>query len=261
LLQVFANLLTNACRYTPEGGRIDVRVDCDGQAVRVAVSDTGVGISAAMQERVFDLFEQGDKSLERGNTGLGIGLTLAKQLVLLHGGSISVASEGIGRGSTFTVRLPVVAPPPAPVQPPETVRKLHSTALTHLRILLADDNVDFALSLQAALEGAGMDVRTVSDGQAGLRAAQDWRPDVAILDIGMPGLNGYDLARALRGDPATADIILFAVSGWGQASDKELAREAGFDRHFVKPVPPDVLTGAIAEATASPLPSALGRPT
>ncbi len=249
LLQVFSNLLTNACRYTPEGGRIDVRMESNGHEARVDVCDTGVGIEPALQERVFELFEQGDKSLERGNTGLGIGLTLARQLVLLHGGSIGVASEGIGRGSTFTVRLPIAGG--SPLQVPAPVRAGAPARMSRLRVLLADDNVDFAMSLQAALELTGMRVRTVADGQAALLLARAEPPDVAILDIGMPGLNGYELARALRGDPGTAGIALFAVSGWGQASDKELADRAGFDRHFVKPVPPEILIDAIADEIAS----------
>jgi signal transduction histidine kinase/ActR/RegA family two-component response regulator len=246
LLQVFSNLLSNACRYTPEGGRIDVRAACDGHEARVDVIDTGVGIEAAMQERVFDLFEQGDKSLERGNSGLGIGLTLARQLVLLHGGSIGVASEGIGRGSTFTVRLPTVAMTALP--PPDTRPPIAVASLAKLDVLVADDNVDFAVSLQAALESAGIEVRTVTNGQAALSAARARPPDVAILDIGMPQLNGYDLARALRGDPSTARIVLFAVSGWGQASDKDQASKAGFDRHFVKPVAPETLLEALADS-------------
>ncbi len=249
LLQVFSNLLSNACRYTPEGGRIDVQVDGRGHEARIDIRDTGVGIDPAMQERVFDLFEQGDKSLERGNTGLGIGLTLARQLVLLHGGSIGVASDGIGRGATFTVRLPVAAVTPQPVAAPAA--KQAAPSRVRARVLVADDNVDFAVSLQAALEAAGVDVHTVADGLAALSLARTMPFDVAILDIGMPGLNGYDLARALRGDPATAVVVLFAVSGWGQASDKDLASKAGFDQHFVKPVPPDVLLEAITAAVGT----------
>jgi signal transduction histidine kinase/ActR/RegA family two-component response regulator len=249
LLQVFSNLLTNACRYTPEGGRIDVRVHSTGHEALVDICDTGVGIDPAMQTKVFELFEQGDKSLERGNTGLGIGLTLARQLVLLHGGTIGVASEGIGRGATFTVRLPTAGA--ESVQLPNVERKQTPSAAAGLQILLADDNIDFALSLQAALEVTGMEVRTVADGQAALTLARARPPDVAILDIGMPGLNGYDLARALRCDEGTAGVILFAVSGWGQSDDKERAAKAGFDRHFVKPVPPETLIAAIAEAIAA----------
>ena len=249
LLQVFSNLLSNACRYTPEGGRINVSTRSGRHGIGIDVADTGVGIEAALQERVFELFEQGDKSLERGNTGLGIGLTLARQLVLLHGGTIGVRSEGIGRGSTFTVELPIAGSMPLtlPVVPPAADRP----SLAGLRVLVADDNVDFAVSLQVALEAAGIDVRTANDGRAALAAARSREPALAILDIGMPGLNGYDLARALRADATTAGIVLFAVSGWGQASDKELASQAGFDRHFVKPVKPEALLEAIAEALAA----------
>jgi two-component system, sensor histidine kinase len=249
LLQVFSNLLSNACRYTPEGGRIEVRTRSGSNGAGVDIADTGVGIEPALQERVFELFEQGDKSLERGNTGLGIGLTLARQLVLLHGGTIRVTSDGIGRGSTFTVELPTAASQPQGLPAPPSAADLR--ALAGLHVLVADDNVDFAVSLQVALESAGIDVRTVSDGRAALAAARSREPDLAILDIGMPGLNGYDLARALRAEPATAAIVLFAVSGWGQASDKSLANQAGFDRHFVKPVTPEALLEAIAEAMAS----------
>ncbi len=248
LLQVFSNLLSNACRYTPEGGRIDVQVSAGPTQARVDVNDTGVGIEPAMQERVFELFEQGDKSLERGNTGLGIGLTLARQLVLLHGGSICVASDGIGRGSTFTVMLPIAGSAPVPLV--EAAPKPVATPLAGLRVLVADDNVDFASSLQAALDSAGIDVRIAHDGRTALSMARSRPVDIAILDIGMPGLNGYDLARELRGDQATAAIGLFAVSGWGQASDKDLASRAGFDRHFVKPVAPETLVEAITDAVA-----------
>ncbi len=249
LLQVFSNLLSNACRYTPEGGRIDVGTHSGAHGVGVDITDTGVGIEPAFQERVFELFEQGDKSLERGNTGLGIGLTLSRQLVLLHGGTIRVASDGIGRGSTFSVELPTAVSAPQNLEEAPSAADVQSLAGIH--VLVADDNVDFAESLQVALESAGMVVRTVNDGRAALAAARSSEPDLAILDIGMPGLNGYDLARALRADTATAGITLFAVSGWGQASDKNLAHQAGFDRHFVKPVTPEALLGAIAEAMAS----------
>jgi len=256
LLQVFSNLLSNACRYTPEGGRVDVKAECDGHEVCVDVRDTGVGIEPAMQERVFDLFEQGDKSLERGNTGLGIGLTLARQLVLLHGGSIVVASDGIGRGSTFTVCLPTTST--SPITASEVRPAGARASLAGLDVLVADDNLDFAASLQVALESAGIMVRTVANGQAALSAARSRPPDIAILDIGMPQLNGYDLARALRADPSTCAIILFAVSGWGQASDKDLATKAGFDRHFVKPVSPETLLEALADARVTALSAKVG---
>jgi two-component system, sensor histidine kinase len=243
LLQVFSNLLSNACRYTPMGGRVTVAVQCLPGNVEVAVEDTGVGIDASMQERIFELFEQGDKSLERGNTGLGIGLTLARQLVTLHGGTLRVQSEGPGRGSRFIVGLPLPAQARhAPVRPapPEQARG------ERLRVLLADDNVDYVDSMQTLLEAAGLAVTSVYDGLAAVAAAQSDPPDVAILDIGMPGLNGYEVARRLRAAPATAAAALIAVSGWGQESDKREAFAAGFDRHLVKPVSAQVLLETLA---------------
>jgi CheY-like chemotaxis protein len=243
LLQVFSNLLNNACRYTPPGGRIEVEARVHDASVEVTVHDTGVGVDPAMQHRIFELFEQADKSLERGNAGLGIGLTLARQLVQLHGGEIAVASEGIGRGATFTVRLPrsqsdAAAPTPAP---PGDGAAPHA-----LRIVVADDNVDFAESLQAILEINGHDVTIVPDGEAALAAIRRQLPDLAILDIGMPGLNGYELARRLRAEAATASLYLIAVTGWGQAADRQAASDAGFDRHLVKPLEPDALLEVLA---------------
>ena len=243
LLQVFANLLNNACRYTPPGGRIDVEARTVGADVEVTVRDTGVGVDPAMQQKIFDLFEQADKSLERGNAGLGIGLTLARQLVQLHGGEIGVVSDGIGRGSTFVVRLPR-AERGAELAAPS--RPAGSAATGTLRVVVADDNVDFAESLQAILEMKGHEVTVVHDGESALAAILRRPPDVAVLDIGMPGLNGYDVARRLRADPATASLALVAVTGWGQAADKQAAAEAGFDRHLVKPLAPDELLDVLA---------------
>jgi CheY-like chemotaxis protein len=246
LQQVFSNLLSNGCRYTPPGGRVQVSARCEDRFAVVDVADTGVGIDPKMQERVFELFEQGDKSLERGNAGLGIGLTLARQLVLLHGGTIGVFSRGIGHGATFSVCLPMTAERPAASH--ARVPAAHAGSVAGRRVLLADDNVDFATSLQTALEAAGMAVSVVHDGRAALSLARAQPFDAAVLDIGMPALNGYELAGALRAEPATAQLVLFAVSGWGQASDKERAATSGFDRHFVKPVPPGVLIEALGEA-------------
>ncbi|WP_284616683.1 ATP-binding protein [Aquabacterium humicola] len=246
LLQVFSNLLNNACRYTPAGGAIEVALHERGDEVAVTVRDNGIGIEPAMQQRIFDLFEQADKRLERGNAGLGIGLTLARQLAQLHGGDITVESAGLGAGATFRVRLPLQranaaarsVPPPA--SPPE-VRTGRP-----LRLLLADDNVDFADSLQHWLQGLGHQVKVVHDGKAALDTALATRPDVAILDIGMPGLNGYELARRLRADAATAGMLLVAATGWGQRADKETALQAGFDHHLVKPIDTDALQRILA---------------
>lgn len=239
LSQVFSNLLNNACRYTPPGGRIDVEMHVGADAVEVAVRDTGIGVDPAMQERVFDLFEQADKSLERGNAGLGIGLTLARQLVQLHGGSIALHSDGLGRGACFTVRLPRPHSPVRAVAGDEVPRAAGSAAA--LRVLLADDNVDFVQSLEVFLQAKGHSVQAVHNGDAALKAALAAPPDVVVLDIGMPGLNGYEVARRLRADPATAALTLVAVTGWGQAADREASAAAGFDHHLVKPVAPDDL--------------------
>ncbi|MCW7537390.1 ATP-binding protein [Aquabacterium sp. A7-Y] len=234
LSQVFANLLNNAVKYTDPGGHIEVGLESLEGEVVVRVRDNGIGIAPEMQAAIFDMFMQVDKSLERGRAGLGVGLTLAQQLVELHGGRITVRSAGLGQGSEFVVTLPLgVAPPPPAAGPDADEPALHHTPL---HILLADDNVDFASSLASMLESLGHQVRVTHDGCAALQAALDEPPDIAFLDIGMPGLNGYDLARRLREQARTRAAVLVAVTGWGQDSDREQARRAGFDHHLVKPV-------------------------
>ncbi len=251
LTQVFSNLLSNACRYTPHGGRIEVAMRPDDGWVEVEVRDTGIGIAPEMQQRIFELFEQADKTLERGNVGLGIGLTLARQLTRLHGGDISVSSEGLGKGSCFTVRLPVHGMTPALSPLPDDAFVAGAgagAASAHpLSVLVADDNRDYASSLGDLLHASGHDVVVVGDGHEALAAAGRRAPDVALLDIGMPGLNGYELARRLREDPATASALLVAITGWGQRADKEAAREAGFDVHLVKPVALDALMKILSD--------------
>jgi signal transduction histidine kinase/ActR/RegA family two-component response regulator len=242
LLQVVSNLLSNACRYTPPGGLIELRLAASASEVVLTVRDTGVGIEPAMQERIFELFEQADKSLERGNVGLGIGLTLARQLVQLHGGTIGVHSDGIGQGACFTVRLPRGGDAGAATLPAPTV----ATPAAPLSLLVADDNVDFCSSLQTLLETGGHRVRTVHDGRAALAAALADPPDAAILAVGMPQLNGLEVARQLRAHPATAAVTLIAVTGWGQSDDQAAALAAGFDLHCVKPVTAEALLQALA---------------
>ncbi len=263
LSQVLSNLLNNACRYTPAGGSITVALavsgGADGQAAQVSVQDTGVGIDPAIQGRIFELFEQGDKSLERGNVGLGIGLTLARQLVQLHGGEVAVHSDGPGKGSVFTVRLPLAAVLPAAAgqamlpalalaSAPGTVAQ--AAAGHGLRVLLADDNVDFATSQAELLSAAGYEVHVVHDGLQALAAATATPPHIALLDIGMPKLNGYELARRLRAGPGTGDIKLVAISGWGQPADKQAAFDAGYHSHLVKPVVPARLLAVMAALAA-----------
>ena len=248
LAQILGNLLSNAFRYTPSGGLVQLTLDVDAGLARIRVTDTGIGMSASVQQRVFELFEQGDKRLERGNSGLGIGLTLARQLARLHDGEISAHSEGEGSGSVFTVCLPLAAPSadsqaPVPLLVPSV----------NLRVLIADDNVDAAESNATLLEMEGYEVKVVHDGQAALNAALAIPFDVAVLDIGMPQINGYDLARQLRANPATAHVGLVAVTGWGQPADRMAAFEAGFDQHLVKPAAIAEMLRAIA-ACAKPVP-------
>ncbi|MGH8179104.1 MAG: hybrid sensor histidine kinase/response regulator [Steroidobacter sp.] len=232
LAQVFSNLLNNAARYTPAGGTISLRAVHALDEVMVSVSDTGIGLSAAELAAVFGMFVQVDRSLERINAGLGVGLSLARHLVELHGGDIEARSAGLGCGSEFVVRLPVNAQAPAALAAPRRI----SPPAPPRRVLLADDNVDFAAGLAAILRERGHEVTLLNDGASALAAATQNAPEFAFLDIGLPGLNGYDLARRLREQPQTACTVLTAVTGWGQQSDRELAKQAGFDCHLVKPV-------------------------
>jgi signal transduction histidine kinase/CheY-like chemotaxis protein len=246
LTQTLANLLTNACRYTEPGGAVQVDLRLEGGSIEIAVSDTGVGVEPAQQARIFEMFEQGDKSLERGSAGLGIGLTLARQLARLHGGDITLHSAGQGQGSTFTLRLPWAELPPEAPAPLATAIK----ASAGTRVLVADDNTDLALGLAELLGSLGYAVEVVHDGAAAIDAARERRPDVALLDIGMPQVNGYDVARALRADPRTAGIPLVAITGWGQPAEIQAAEQAGFARHLVKPVAPEILMATLDELLA-----------
>lgn len=244
LEQVAMNLLTNAVRYTPAGGSITVALHAnDGEAV-LAVADSGVGIAPAMLTRVFELFVQGDSGIERVRGGLGIGLTLVKRLVELHGGTVEAASAGRGHGSTFTVRLPRIDAPPE--RSPRSATAAGETKAA--RILLLEDNADAREMLRTSLEMAGHDVFECEDGTTGLAALRSLRPDVAIVDIGLPGLSGYEVARQARAGAADAALTLIALTGYGQPSDRERAIEAGFDAHVVKPVDLDDLLKTIESA-------------
>jgi len=237
LAQVFSNLLNNAAKYTNSGGAIRLVAKVAGNSVAVRVIDNGIGLTPAMLRRVFDMFTQVDYSLERSNAGLGVGLTLARRLVELHEGKLEAFSDGPDQGSTFVATLPLAAaagvhPQPGKRPEPEAV------PARQFRILLADDNVDFSSSLATLLRGLGHELLVAEDGLRALEAAPSFQPDFAFLDIGLPGLNGYALARALRANPATGETVLVAVTGWGQERDRQLAHEAGFDHHLVKPVEP-----------------------
>lgn len=232
LSQVFANLLNNSAKYTNPGGQIRFAAHREGEQVVVEVSDNGIGIAKEMLPEIFQMFTQVDYSLERAHAGLGVGLALSKRLVELHGGSLVAISEGIGKGSLFRVTLTTVDCPADVLEDPVANQ---SETVSH-RILLVDDNVDFVTSMASLLTLLGHEVQTVNDGVSALTVAADFAPDYAFLDIGMPGLNGYDLARRLRELPPTANCVLTAVTGWGQDKDRQLSRAAGFDYHLVKPV-------------------------
>jgi PAS domain S-box-containing protein len=242
LTQVFANLLNNAAKYTDPGGEIALQVRAEGDHVRVSVRDSGIGIEAQQLPRVFDMFAQLAPALERAGGGLGIGLALSRGLVELHGGSMEARSEGIGRGSEFVVRLPIVpAAEPADAEPAAQPAAPASPALPPRRLLVADDNVDAASSLAVLLSLHGQEVRTAFGGLEALRLAEEWQPDAAVLDIGMQDMNGYELCRRLRAQDWGRKLLLIACTGWGQDTDRELARSAGFDHHLVKPVDPEDL--------------------
>ena len=235
LAQVFLNLLNNAAKFMEVGGNITLAAELQGAELVVTVTDEGIGISAKMLPVIFDMFAQVARSLERSQAGLGVGLTLVKHLVELHGGSIVAHSKGLGRGSQFIVRLPVVAQPEEDTAARGEV-SVGGPAGAKCRILLADDNEDFADSLAMLLRAMGHEVRVAYDGLAAAEAAAEFKPEFAFLDIGLPKLNGYELARRLRASPATRQTVLTAITGWGQEEDRRQARAAGFAHHLVKPV-------------------------
>ena len=243
LAQVFGNLLNNAVRYGKPGGVIEVEASVQGSEAVVVVRDDGLGIEADEMPHVFELFTQGRRDEHQLHDGLGIGLALVQRLVVMHGGSVAGRSDGKGLGAEFTVRLPL-----DPSQANARVTGQH-VALTEagpgrrpLRVLVVDDNRDAADSLCMLLEALGLNVQCANDGEAALALTARFAPDVALLDVGMPGMDGYTLARTIRGDPRHAGIVLAAMTGWGEERDRERAREAGFDHHFSKPADIKALT-------------------
>ena len=236
LAQVIGNLLSNACKFTPRGGRISISVSMNesAQEAVVAVEDTGIGIARDQLSRIFELFEQVDTTMERSQGGLGIGLTLVKTLVEMHGGQVEAESEGIGRGSVFRVRLPVISTISAGGQ--RSIVNGTRQRSRPCRILVVDDNRDSAESLALLLSLGGHSVRTANDGLAALDAARAFRPAVVLMDLGMPRLNGYEAARAIRAEEWGRDVMLVALTGWGQEEDKRRTAEAGFNAHLTKPV-------------------------
>jgi PAS domain S-box-containing protein len=240
LCQIVANLLNNAAKYTPEGGHIQVLAEREGDEAVITVLDSGIGLSQDMLRRVFDMFAQVDRSMERAQGGLGIGLALVKRLVEMHGGSVHAASDGPDRGCRFVVRLPLIrAPAPAPRL--DGGHALSARETDGLRVLVVDDNVDSAESLSQVMRILGYPVAVAHDGVAAVDMVASWRPAVALLDIGMPRMSGLEAARAIRALPGGEKLWLIALSGWGQHEDRRKSREAGFDHHFVKPVDVEVL--------------------
>ncbi len=253
LAQVVSNLLTNAAKYTPPNGKIEVAAERDGEYVLLRVRDNGVGIPNEMLARIFEMFAQVDSSLERTVGGLGIGLTLARTLVELHAGTIEAESAGAGRGAEFIVRLPA-APEIAGTMPRAATRE-GPGADTRARVLVVDDNVDAAESLARLLEIDGYDVRIANGGMEALHEAAEFRPEVILLDIGLPMMNGYDVARRIRREPWGSEIRLVALTGWGQDEDRRRSKEAGFDDHVVKPIDPASLRGLLRKARSSGAPA------
>ena len=241
LEQVAGNLLNNAAKYSDPGGDIRLALSVEGSMARIRVQDNGLGIARGMLPRIFDLFTQEERSLDRSHGGLGIGLTLVKRLVEMHGGSVEAFSDGAGCGSTFVVTIPILTSAVEPVAPPT---RAQSARLG--KVLVVDDNVDAAHALAGLLEIAGHEVFLAHDGPAALEAARRVRPDSVLLDIGLPGMDGYEVARSLRADSTLNQTRLIALTGYGQENDRHRSRSAGFDYHLVKPVDMSVLENLLA---------------
>ena len=248
MAQALGNLLHNAAKFTPAGGKISLEARVAGGELEICVRDNGVGITPETLASAFELFSQGDRSLDRSQGGLGIGLSLVKGLVEMHGGKVTASSGGIGKGSTFSIHLPYarlrVAPPPAKAE------RAPGAVAAPRRILVVEDNIDAAESMRMLLGGIGHTVEVVNDGAQALERARNLRPEVILLDIGLPGMDGFQLAAALRAMPETSRAHLIAVSGYGQDRDRARSAQAGFDLHLVKPVDPNKLSEAISRVPA-----------
>jgi signal transduction histidine kinase len=246
LSQVIANLLNNAAKYTEEDGQIWLTARREGGEAAVSVRDTGLGIPADMLPRVFDMFAQVDRTLKRSQGGLGIGLTLARTLVEMHGGRVEARSEGPGKGSEFTVRLPLAAEDSIAEEARPRAGGAQPSPLSQKRALVVDDNRDAADSLGMLLKFLGADAHVVYDGPSALQALHIYRPAVVFLDIGMPGMDGHEVARHVRQAPEFGDVLLIAMTGWGQEEDRRRSKAAGFDHHLVKPANADALQALLS---------------
>ncbi|MGB6452203.1 MAG: response regulator [Steroidobacteraceae bacterium] len=252
LTQVVGNILANAAKYTGAGGRIELSARTAGRSAEIRVRDNGIGIPADQMPRIFDLFTQVQRGNEQAPGGLGIGLALVRRLVELHGGTVAAHSEGPGHGSEFIVRLPCEDSPRAPAEhpdsppPPSPTESAASDARPVHRVLVVDDNRDALESLAALMELAGHAVRAAADGELALALAASFRPQVVLLDLGLPKLDGYEVARRIRAEPWGKTMVLIALTGWGQAEDRRRTRESGFDSHMVKPLDLEALTDLLA---------------
>ncbi len=242
LAQVFSNLLNNATRYTPNGGHVQLTIEQQGNIVLAAVKDDGLGIPPEMLDEIFEMFTQIDHPSQQGNSGLGIGLTLVKQLVGLHHGSIEVRSDGPGKGSEFNVRLPILIDS----SDAEFTRDEPVAEATSIRVLVVDDNEAAATMLKMYIAMIGNEARTAYDGMEAIQVAAAFRPEIVLMDLGMPRMNGYEAARHIREQPWGRDMVLVALTGWGQDDDRERTQEAGFDYHLVKPAEPAAIQQLLA---------------
>jgi CheY-like chemotaxis protein len=234
LAQVVGNLLNNASKFTDKGGCIWLTVEQEGQQAVIRVRDSGIGVTTEQRHRIFDMFVQVDTSLERSVSGLGIGLSLVKNLVEMHGGTVEVHSAGLGQGSEFVVRLPITFETPK-LQPPEPITS-QPTPTTARRILVVDDNRDSAKSLALLLKLTGNETQTAFDGLQAVELAETFKPDLVLMDIGLPKLSGYEACRRFRQQPWSKNLVLVALTGWGQEEDRQKSKAAGFNAHMVKPV-------------------------
>jgi PAS domain S-box-containing protein len=245
LVQVVANLLNNAAKYTPESGQIRVSLSRHKDEAFIKVRDNGLGIPPEMLPRVFEMFAQVDQTLGRSQGGLGIGLTLARNLVSLHGGALEGSSAGPGTGSEFTVCLPLAAP----TRQPEAKQVTPETATQPVKVLVVDDSQDGADTLAMVLGLFNLNTRVAYNGPAAMAVIREWRPDVILMDIGMPGMDGFEVARQVRANPDFAPVKLIALTGWGTTEDRRRTSEAGFDDHWVKPIDPATVTALLAKFT------------
>jgi signal transduction histidine kinase/CheY-like chemotaxis protein len=245
LQQILTNLLANAIKYTPPGGKIVFAAEAQGAEAVVRVQDNGIGILPDLLPHIFDMFMRAELAARHSDSGLGLGLTLVRNLVSLHGGAIEAFSDGAGKGSRFIVRFPLAERAQDP-KPPE--RPLDSPAASRARVLVVDDNQDVAMTLAALVRHSGHEVRLAYDGPAALELAKDYRPDLILVDIGLPGMNGYEVARKLRGELGLTQSLLAALTGYGQEEDRRRSVEAGFDQHLIKPIRPETLTGLLSAA-------------